>query len=498
MECGDFVPSGDARSASFFGDILGGVPRAPGPGVPDPTSPPFLGDLDARAASRSISSAHSRSASAAATIARSPTSAAARHDAASPVAATAAASALRVSIAAPRRRRRAPPRGWRGPGLSSSSSIAFRSADPTDAARSNSSALLRDDDPFAQGLGGVPEAPRFCARRRRRRRRPGRRGRDYRRPARSLEAWRAATGSTRCATSTATCATSRAYARCEGRETTPRAPRRRSRPGSSCAPLARLRPAPPPPIARLPPRLLLQSLQLGARRLFLLPQPRRLVHPRVREPPTQRATPAKARADGDDERPSRHARSAATAPFPRHRANMRRARRWVRTRGPGEEGERARPAEARESQDAAVFHTVACDSHRRRQRFAATRAQRGGADPSPPTASAVSEARTSSSSERVAASSRSSAAARSDIWPALRRRTSRTPPLLFFALSLLDAIRVPARAPPRATPPAPSPPAARSPPGPSRRSACARRVRVRAPRVPSLAPRPRTAAGARR
>ena len=53
---------------------------------------------------------------------------------------------------------------------------------------------------------------------------------------------------------------------------------------------------------RFHPRLLLQSLQLGASRLFLLPQPRRLVHPRVVEPPTQRATPAQARADGGDER----------------------------------------------------------------------------------------------------------------------------------------------------------------------------------------------------
>mmetsp|Transcript_8528 Transcript_8528/g.38755 ORF Transcript_8528/g.38755 Transcript_8528/m.38755 type:complete len:219 (+) Transcript_8528:1529-2185(+) len=130
MECGDLSEelSGEARSPSFFGDIFG---------VPSP----FRGDR-VRAASRSISSAHSCSASAAAMMARSPTSAAARHDAASPVAVVAAASALRVSIslAAPMFAARRSDNVARSRARSNSSSIAFRSALSTLAARSNSSA----------------------------------------------------------------------------------------------------------------------------------------------------------------------------------------------------------------------------------------------------------------------------------------------------------------------------------------------------------------------
>ena len=85
--------------------------------------------------------------------------------------------------------------------------------------------------------------------------------------------------------------------------------------------------------------------------------------------------------------------------------------------------------------------TAACDSHRRRQRFAAYLERNASAPTllSSDSKCVVSEARTSSSSERVAASSRSSSAARSDIWPALRRRTSsdlaRSSSLAFVSLA---------------------------------------------------------------
>mmetsp|Transcript_10541 Transcript_10541/g.47458 ORF Transcript_10541/g.47458 Transcript_10541/m.47458 type:complete len:333 (+) Transcript_10541:2474-3472(+) len=106
---------------------------------------------------------------------------------------------------------------------------------------------------------------------------------------------------------------------------------------------------------------------------------------------------------------------------------MTRARRWVRTRR-----DQVRRANAPALRKHASRRTrpclaiAACDSHRRRQRFAAYLERNASAPTllSSDSKCAESEARTSSSSERVAASSRSSAAARSDIWPALRRRTS--------------------------------------------------------------------------